>query len=271
MTPKLTIGIATCGRPRILKRCIRSIEKFTNINYEIIILDNVKAFTNDEEAIPRLSSKYRYIEIADRKIGCCESNNILQNNCDTQFFMHIDDDVYIDSKGFIDKLFETYLQLEEKISNLAVVSASWYDTFYRNFRHGSMYYLFGIDRANRKTVKKIPIDYTFLKKLNIQSTQTDESLHTMILDLNRFKKLGIKWDNHFKWKGDRLDYFMQIKKKNLVNYQLLDLVAIHDPKPFKYGSLSYENFGGKEAIEYFRRKWNIQPIVGWDKPQIKPR
>ena len=100
---KLTIGIATCGRPNILRRCLRSIRVHTHIDYEIIVLDNAKAFTDDPDAIPNISSKYKYIEVADNKIGCCESNNILQDNCATEYFMHLDDDVYINTDGFKSK------------------------------------------------------------------------------------------------------------------------------------------------------------------------
>ena len=268
---KLTIGIATCGRPNILRRCLRSIRAHTHIDYEIIVLDNAKAFTDDPDAVPNISSKYKYIEVADNKVGCCESNNILQDNCTTEYFMHLDDDVYINTDGFIDELFDTYLKLEGKYDNLGVVGASWYDTFYEDYRQASMKYVFGYNNSGKKIIKKIPINYKFVKGFGFKLVRTDECLHTMIINLEKFKKLNIRWDNKFKWKGDRLDYFMQIQKKNLVNYQLLDPVAIHDPKPFKYGSLSYEDFGGKEAKEYFYRKWGYYPLTGWDRYQVKPR
>jgi len=258
----LTIGIATCGRPRILNRCIRSIYKNTNMKFEIIVLDNAGAFTNNKYAKSRIngimSDRVKVIEIDDKKIGCCESNNIIADECKTKYLMHLDDDVYIpsESRNIIDEMYD----LISKIKQPSIIGGIWYDTFYKGMRPVPMVYKF----ENGKTWKE-PQQYKPFSGL----IKTDECLHSMIFDKDEIYS-RVKWDEHFKWKGDRFDFFLQCKKQNIGLFAYGDMKFIHDPQPFKFGSLSYEDFGGKEAIEYFENKWNLKPIVGWDKKQIKP-
>lgn len=265
----LTIGVSTCGRPRLLKRCLNSIKRFTSIPYKLIILDNVKAFT-DRAPTLTLPSNATLIEIKDKKIGCCESNNIIADACDTQYLMHIDDDVYLEDNSIIDNMLTKFKRLREYDSNIGVLGGSWYDTYYKGFRHCSMKYIFGESIDGIYFVKKLPIPFQFANKMGMDYIATDECLHSMILDIEHFRANDIRWDNNFKWKGDRLDYFMQLfgRWKCL---QYTKQHFIHDPQPFKYGSISYEDFNGKGAIKYFKDKWNLTPIVGWDKYQDKPK
>jgi len=262
---EISIGIATCGRPRTLNRCIRSLKKFVDIPYDLIILDNTKAFTEEEDALPsKIPSNAKYIEINDRKIGCCESNNIIADNCETQYIMHMDDDVYLTQSGIIKRMLDEVKAREDGY----IVGGTWFDTFYNNYRHQNMQYLFGsID--NKTYVRKYPIPYEFTKQLNLDFILTHECLHSMIMD-KELVYSKVKWDNNFKWKGDRLDFFMQCHDKGIKLSTYCKQHFIHNPQPFKYGSLSYEDFDGANAIKYFEKKWNIYPIVGWDKRQIKP-
>ena len=93
----LTIGIATCGRPKVLTRCLRSLNKNAGIDYKLKILDNTSAFTDDPKAFFDWKKLPKYSEVIhwDKKIGCCESNNILADACETEYFMHMDDDVTV--------------------------------------------------------------------------------------------------------------------------------------------------------------------------------
>ncbi len=262
---ELTIGIATCGRPKILRRCIRSINAFTDIPYNLIILDNSKAFTDNKDAyINNVPSNAKLIEIEDKKIGCCESNNIIADNCDTQYLMHMDDDVYLKEKGIIESMLDKCKKEEDPY----IIGGTWFDTFYNSHRHQSMIYL--LARAeNKKYIKKLPVPYQFTNQFNLECINTDECLHSMIMDKNKVYS-KVRWDDKFKWKGDRLDFFLQCNKQNIKLETYCKQQFIHDPKPFKYGSLSYEDFNGKEAKDYFYKKWNIYPLVNWDKKQIKP-
>ena len=235
----LTIGIATCGRPRVLRRCINSIKKHIQLPLKILIVDNVGAFTNKTEVKAKNFIKgdnIQIIEIDDRKIGCCESNNLVLENCDTQYLMYLDDDVYFHEPGTAEALLEM-LRYLENIYERVGVGAAWFDKFYNNFRHCAMKYIFGyIDK--KLYVKKLPIDYRFARQFGFEWTETDELLHTMIFNVNTLRKLDIKWDNNFQWKGDRLDFFLTLKQHNFALYQYNTKYVIHDPKPFKYGSLS---------------------------------
>jgi len=261
MEKELTIGIATCGRPRVIRRCINSIKKYTKIPYKIIILDNTKAFTNklDTSKIEKLADIY--IDISDRKIGCSESNNIIAEYTDTEFLMHLDDDLYLRS-DIVTPLLD-FIKAHEN----SIISAGWFDTFYNSFRHSTMKYIIG-EKNGEKMFAKVPILWEYGKNLDIDIIETDECLHSMLMRHDIYKK--IKWDNNFEWKGDREDFFLSAKRAGIKSYMYIKDYVIHDPKPFKYGSLSYE-FDGKKAKEYFYKKWNMIPLTGWDKYQVKPR
>lgn len=261
--PELSIGITTCGRPKVLKRCLTSLERFVKVPYKLIILDNTKAFTNAVDMSWAKKKADIYLEIADRKIGCCESNNLIADACDTEFLMHIDDDVYFKEPGIV----ETLLGFVKEQEKLTIASAAWYDNYYKSFRHAAMKYIFGIQNG-KLCVKKYPIPFEFAKTFKMDFVETDECLHSMVLPMEVYKH--VRWDNNFAWKGDRLDFFLQCKFKGIKCYMYTRQYVIHDPRPFPYGSLSYE-FDGRKAIEYFWNKWKIWPIVGWDKYQDKPR
>jgi hypothetical protein len=260
----LTIAIATCGRPRILNRCIKSLIQNAGMDFKLLILDNSSAFTNDINAKPRkISIPHRILEVSD-KIGCCESNNILADNCNTKYIMHMDDDLYIeDSPDIIKNMYTLITSIESP----TIIGGTWFDTFYKSFRYQCMKYVYG-DVYNIPCIKKVPISYKDLQ-FNFTLVGTDECLHSMIMDREQVYS-KVKWDNKFKWKGDRLDFFLQCKQANINLFTYCPQYFVHDPQPFKYGSISYEDFGGKQAIEYFKEKWKIVPLVGWDKHQYKP-
>lgn len=262
---ELTIGIATCGRHRLLRRCINSIRKYTRIPFELVIVDNTKAFKPDYK--PPFVHRAKYIEVSDKKIGCCETNNIILDNCSTEYLMYMDDDVYVRDDGTIEYLFKNLKRLEKKERRVAI-GGSWYDTFYKSFRHGSVRYLYLYN--NVWYIKKLLIDYKIVESWGCELVETDELLHSFIVNVESLRNDDIKWDNNFKWKGDRFDFFLQMKKKNWRLFQAIKYPFIHDPQPLPYGSLSYE-FDGAQAINYFKEKWNVIPLVAWDKYQVKPK
>lgn len=253
----LTIGIATCGRPRILRRCIDSINRFTKTPVEFIVVDNTGAFTDDPKAKASIKG-VNIIDVSDKKIGCCESNNIIADECKTKYLMHMDDDVYIpsNSDGVIDDMYKLISIQDEP----TIIGGCWYDTFYMDMRHAQL----KLVKAGN-TIRPNPLPYRKFTGL----TETDICLHSMIMDKDKVYS-RVRWDENFKWKGDREDFFLQCKQEGIKLYSYGDKDFIHDPHPFKYGSLSYEDYGGKEAIEYFERKWGLKPLVGWDTHQYKP-
>jgi len=266
METELTIGIATCGRPRVLRTCLKSLKNHLTIPYKLIILDNAKAFTDNEDAfISKLPDNAKLIEVKHKKIGCCESNNIIANACDTRYLMHMDDDVFLKEGGAI----EDMLQEVKNTNNPCIIGGTWYDEYYGCHRHQSMKYILGVNNG-QYILRKFPLPYAFTNAMDLDFIETDECLHSLIMDKD--KVYGrVSWDNHYKWKGDRLDFFLQCSKADIELLTYCRKPFIHSPQPFKYGSLSYEDFGGKEAIEYFTKKWNIVPLVGWDGWQDKPR
>ena len=123
--PEVSIGIATCGRPQCIRRCIRSIKQYVKVPYKIIILDNTKAFTDKLDNQIEGYKKYAdiFIEIDDRKIGCSESNNLIAEACDTPYLMHLDDDCYL-----ISDVVSAELDAINKY-DADIVSCLWKDTY----------------------------------------------------------------------------------------------------------------------------------------------
>jgi len=259
----LTIGIATCGRPKVLTRCLRSLKKYAGIDYELVILDNTSAFTDDPKAYAKIPEDATLIK-ENKKIGCCESNNAIADSCETEYLMHLDDDVILTQPNIIKNMFDLIVDKEPP----TIIGGTWYDTFYKRYRHQTMKYIFGIS-SNIPTVKKFTIPYEFTSQFNYDLVQTDECLHSMIMRKDDIYD-KVRWDENFKWKGDRLDFFLQCDKEDIALFTYCKQEFVHSPEKFHYGSLSYEDFGGDEAIDYFKDKWGLFPIVGWAGHQHKP-
>jgi len=252
MTKELSIGIATCGRPRVLRRCLKSIKRFTNIPYKLIILDNTKAFTDkiDMSWAKRLADTY--IEIEDRKIGCSESNNLIAESCDTEYLMHLDDDIYLVN----DVVTEEYNFLENN-PEIDIVSVMWKDTYYNGFREAMVKHVIGYTKYG-KSFWKLSIPISSL--INFDWVYSDEALHSMMLRTEIYKK--VSWDNNFQWKGDREDFFLSCKKKNIRVANMLRDYVVHDPKPYPFGSMSFE-FDSDRTKKYFKEKWNMYPLFAY--------
>ncbi|RLC81995.1 MAG: hypothetical protein DRI61_03115, partial [Chloroflexi bacterium] len=193
-----------------------------------------------------------YIEIEDRKIGCSESNNLIAESCDTEYLMHLDDDVYLESDVISKEL--DYL----KSTDTDIVSCCWYDTGYGDWRECAVKHIYGY-KETKSYIYRIFLPYNVAKALGFSFVKSDEALHSMIVDMNVYDK--VKWDNNFKWKGDRLDFFLSCKLHGIKIGVVTDTV-IHDSKPYLYGTMARE-YNGAEARKYFEEKWNLTPIVGW--------
>ena len=257
----LTLAIATCGRPRVLRRLLNSIKTFVDVPHKIIVLDNTKAFTDKVDTDWIKNRVDKYIEVTDRKIGCCESNNILVDACDTKYIMHLDDDIYFIQDFTIKRMFEVM-----DLTQCDIVSCMWQDTYYKNYREASIKHFRGCIKG-QQAFWKIGFPHEPFTQMGFEFVESDESLHSMIINMDVYKK--VKWDNNYEWKGDREDFFLQCKDAGIKIITCLDTYVVHDPQPFKYGSLSYE-FDGTKAIEYFISKWGMRPMFHWDGPQFKP-
>jgi len=262
--PDLTLAIATCGRPKVLRRCLNSINTFVKYPHKIIILDNTKAFTDEVNNNWAKKKAYKFIEVTDKKIGCCESNQMMIDVCDTDYIMHLDDDVYFEKNGIVTKMMEYIKKHKDSVS---IVSCLWRDTFYKRLREANVKHVHG-EANGQRAFWKISIQPEVYQNLGLTSVESDEALHSMIIDMSIYKK--VSWDKNYSWKGDREDFFLQCKEMGYKIHILIDTYVVHDPMPFKYGSLSYE-FDGKSAIEYFQKKWGEVPLFGWAGFQNKPR
>ena len=254
MNCEVTIGIATCGRPKILNRCIRSIERYTKIPYKILVLDNIGAFTDREDARPKLKSSIKYIEVNDRKIGCSESNNILAEECDTSYLMHLDDDCYL-----VSDIVKSELNHLKRHEDVDIVSCLWRDEYYGRFREACVKHIIGFKNKEKCFWKLSIPPEAFRDKFDF--IESDEALHSLMLRTQLYN--DVKWDNNFEWKGDREDFFLQCKMKYKKIHILLNEYVIHDPKPYPFGSKAFE-FNGAKTRSYFKEKWGMRPLFRYE-------
>jgi len=247
----LTLAIATCGRPFAVRRLLKSIEKYVTTPHKTILLDNT--YYHDMSWNPNYGSNIdKNIEVNDRLIGCCESNNLLAENCETRYIMHLDDDVHLQS-DIITPMYEKI-----KNSNYSIIGTRWKDDGYGGFRPPIKKYLMGYDYDGNRILYKLTLN----DNAHFEWVESDESLHTMIVDKDVYKK--VKWDNSYIWKGDRLDFFYNCKKHNIKTLIYLSDFVNHSPVPFKYKSVKEEQ-DSFDAVEYFTKKWGVTPLVGWNK------
>jgi len=245
----LTIGIATCGRPRTFNRCIRSIEQNTKTPFKLLVLDNATAFTDNEKAQVNIGSRSGTILHIDRKIGCCESNNAIADECETKYLMHADDDIIVHS-NIIDVMYK-YI----KTRNKDIVGCRWYDTSYESYRPDIKEYVIYEDKGEKKLRKFVS------KGIGNSWQHTDELNHSMILNKSIYDT--VRWDNNFVWKGDRVDFFLQCMKNNIEPMIYIDDYITHDPQKFMFGSIK-KNQSSINAKEYFTNKWGIIPQMRWE-------
>lgn len=250
----LTLAIATSSRPSAVRRLLRSIKKYTSVPHKIILLDNTYYY--DKDWNPRYGMSIdKTIKINDRLIGCCESNNILAENCDTKYIMHLDDDVYFKS-DIITPLYDKI-----KDSNYDIVSTRWYDTDYGNYRPPIKKYSIFEDIEGKKISKVLINDgQVTLVEPDLVWMESDEALHSMIIDMNVYNK--VKWDNNYVWKGDRMDFFLNCKEHGFKTAIYLADHVIHSPVKFIHKSIKNDQ-DKFDAKQYFKDKWNMEPQVGW--------
>ena len=260
----LTICMATCGRPKAIKRCLRSIDKNVTYPHKIAVLDNTPYYT--DEPIMEWAKTDKRIDIyLPRKdlVFVGQSNQILADACDTKYIMHIDDDIYFDKPGII----EAEMDYIKKHPDIGIVSCAWLDKLYGGFREIVMKWQVGYDKNGTKCFRKYPIPYEQTKQLGLDVMESDECLHSMIINRELVYDKGIKWDETFEAKGDRASFFLQCRQKNVSIRVLTNHYIVHDPMGLTYGSVNYTYAQPPNIKERFYKKYGYWPLTNWDGPQ----
>lgn len=254
--PELTIGIATIGRPKSVNRLIKSLDRYVDESYYLMILDNTYYYEKDWN--PDYKNKADiFIPIDDRLIGCSESNNILAHNTHTRYLMHLDDDLFF-RKDIVSKELNHI-----KSHDCDIVSCCWYDSLYKGLRAAKVDWIV-YSENDKKHFKKITLDKRDLDKLNPnwEWVESREALHSMIVDTKTVYGKGIFWDNDFSWKGDRESFFLKCNE-NDKKVHVLNEVIRHDPIPFEVDSIKKVT-DRTGVMDLFYEKYGYQPDAHWD-------
>jgi O-antigen biosynthesis protein len=107
---RVTIIIGTKDQPRRLRRCIESIERFTDYpNYEILILDNDNTQPASRRLLERLAKKHRVVRIASGPEGFNFSrlNNEGARQATSPILLFLNDDTEVLKPGWLSAMVGT--------------------------------------------------------------------------------------------------------------------------------------------------------------------
>lgn len=259
----VSIAIVTNGRPQSLKRCIRSINRFGSVPHKIVVLDLTKAYT--DKPIMDWASDSKLIDIyeeCDEKLGISAGYQRVADMCDTNYIFHIDDDIYFDKDDALKAEYDFMLEHPDT----GIVSCCWYDTLYKCEREAAMKWVTG-QSDGKKSFKKMQVSTQFCKQFNLDVIYGDELLHTMLVNKELVYDNGISWDVDIPAKGDREAFFLRCREKGIKLASLCNIKVIHDPKPYQYGSMTYNP--DKDSMKYFYEKYGYWPIANLDKPKFR--
>lgn len=146
---KISVIVATRNRYQKLKRAIRSIEKQSLKDFEIIIVNDA---STDETYDFLESIKNRNINIIHNKvsIGCAGARNKGIKEAKGEFLVFLDDD-----DEYLPKKLETHFNIMEK----SKIDMSYSDML-RVCRDGSLYYWESPDLTSKKVYNVINQDFS---------------------------------------------------------------------------------------------------------------
>ena len=195
---ELTIGIYTCAREETVSKCINSILKNVSIPFNLIVVDNTKAFYQPKINLSEIFDIYKYIEI-EKPIGPSASRKIIAENTSTEFLLYLDDDNFV-RKNTVERM----MQHLKNNPNVSIVSGAWYVKreykFGQNFNFGT--------KNGKKIVFKIFANYNEIKENGISSVRFDGAFGPLLCRTKIFKK--VMWDERYPWYLDLFDFFMQL-------------------------------------------------------------
>ena len=94
MNDKITVGIPTCKRPKLLLRAINSLENFEKFGIKIIVsVDGIDEEYNEYKKIEeKVSSRNINFYYHKKNIGSLNNFLFLRDSCSTEYFMWLADD-----------------------------------------------------------------------------------------------------------------------------------------------------------------------------------
>ena len=260
MKSRITVGIPTHKRPKLLKRAINSIIKNKLINIEIIIsIDGIDKTQNDYKKIQNFYSNYKNIKFIYHKNNIGSLNNFLflRNICKTEFFMWLADDDETSPKLILElyKILEKnkeavtavpFWELYKSKENKKIIRPSYFEdrlVISRIFKYcydPDDVFFYGLHRSDN--IKKCSFKNYWWPNKNALSNwayvfQMDLIIQGKIIFLNNNK---LTWKNH--------DYGIKYYKRSSVEFFFKQLSTII--RKFNIYFLYLEKFIKWKKIHY---------------------
>lgn len=241
----LTFGIKSFGRSQHLGKLVNSILTFFP-GAQILVVDDSNSETLD------LPSEVRVIRAQDFDIGLSAGRNLLITNCETEYFVLLDDDFIFTEKTRIDEMLQVLISYD-----LDIVGGSVYDvgpsaqkkdqprTFYGSFD-------FEADGTFRISTGKV-------RGWSGNAPVFDLVLNFFVSKTSALKR--VKWRDELKL-GEHLDFFIRARdlglKISYVETSVVDHYRDHSANTDEYKEYR------RRADEFhilFKKMHNINRIV----------
>lgn len=231
---KTTFGIKSFGRTRHLETLINSImSKYPDAH--ILVCDD------SGSVLEGLTDKVEVI-YTEKDIGLSAGRNILLDNCDTEFFVLLDDDFIFTEETNIIRLIRAL-----EVYDLDIAAGAVYDVGPSAQKKDQPRTFFGcLNLVNDQEL--------VISTGKIRRTQNNIPLYDLVLNFfasrtDRLKE--IRWNDELKL-GEHLDFFMRAKQANLSISYFPDVIVNH----YRDHSMNTEDYKSyRRRADEFHKKF----------------
>jgi len=244
-----SVLIPTNGRPESLKSCLEAIWNNIHPNIGVIVLDSTISSARSEviEAYELIYSSMPNVRVIrpGRVIPPGHARKILAEECQSEFFLFMDDDHEIQPGAFS--------CLARASEEFDIVSGRWIED--GGERPLCFHYHFSASEISKVVVKQA---LRYQSKLDGLIIPADDVLATMLCKRSVFERVNFDKEYHFFY--ELFDFFMDCERSDVSIAVAVDAIFKHNP--VKYKSKSSRQTHNRESDRiYFIKKWACEPVV----------
>ena len=246
MTPKLTIGIITCGRNNKIKECLFSIRDNVKVNHKILVVDSL--INNENIELYDSFSNLEYISFSS-PISPSHGRKMLSKYLETSYLLYLDDDLVV-REDTVEKM----LDHAENRKDVGIVGGIWEE--YGKYRPVGHRFIYGKNNKGEPLIFKFNVLIEEIQKLKLSSLKVDSVQASILIRQEVLDQ--IQFDEEYTFFYELWDFYMQAANNNVSIEVLLD--ACFDHKPTKYlKKTKRQNSQDEEDKNRFMKKWNVKP------------
>jgi GT2 family glycosyltransferase len=243
-TPRLTIGIPSCGRPEKLGKCLSSCVETVGEPTAVII---VESMPNDESR--QLARNYHATLIEfDSPVGPARARFEIGKKVETELLLYTDDDL-IARQGAIQRM----LAIMDAHSNIDILGATWAEN--GGFRESGQLLAFNVT-LDEKRVSKTMIYPDDLGAAGSVATRVDITMATMLVRTSVLERVA--FDPRYDFYFELFDFGMQCREKGIHLY--CTHLAVFDHNPHGYQGSTLRSAPRERDLGKFVGKWGYHPV-----------